>query len=332
VGTLMTPYEFELERRLEGIFNPIARKQRDALYGDTPYSSARFVHYTSAASALNIIRSKRLWMRNTTCMTDYREVSHGYDILFRFFSQEKNRSSFVQSLEACAPGCAEEALQLFNQWLPDIRLNTYITSVSEHDAKEDIHGRLSMWRAFGAGNIPRVAFVIKVPALSGARDALNVMFSPVAYLNEEEVHGVIGSVIQNIGNGASLLAGIDPRSVVRHVFYMLVAGVACLKHEGFREEREWRVIYSPHRLHSDLIDSSIETIGGVPQVVYRLPLDATRSNALADVDFFRMFDRLIIGPSSYPWVMYHAFVKELSEAGVTNAHHRVVSSGIPIRS
>jgi hypothetical protein len=328
----MEQHEFELERRLEQIFQPIARKQRDALYGDTAQSSARFVHYTSAASALNIIRSKRLWMRNTTCMTDYREVSHGYDILFRFFAQEKNRNSFVQSLEACAPGSAGEALQLFNQWLPDIRLNTYITSVSEHDAKEDMHGRLSMWRAFGAVNIPRVAMVITVPAFSIARDALSVMFSPVAYLNEQEVHGVIGSVIQNIGNNAGFLAGIDRRLVVSNVFYMLVAGVACLKHEGFREEREWRVLYSPHRLRSDLIDSSIEPIGGVPQVVYRLPLDGTRSDALAEVDLFRMLDRLIIGPSSYPWVMYDAFVKELSEAGVTDAPNRVVVSGIPIRS
>jgi len=147
-----------------------------------------------------------------------------------------------------------------------------------------------------------------------------------------QVHGLIGSVIQNIGNNASYLAGIDRGLVVGRVFYMLVAGVACLKHEGFREEREWRVIYSPHRLRSDLIDSSIETIGGVPQVIYRLPLDATRSNALAEVDLFRMLDRLIIGPSSYPWVMYDAFVKELSEASVTDAGNRVVISGIPLRS
>ena len=116
------------------------------------------------------------------------------------------------------------------------------------------------------------------------------------------------------------------------MFYMLVAGVTCLKHEGFREEREWRVIYSPNRLRSALIDSSTEVLGGVPQVVYRMPLDATRSNAIADIDFCRMFDRLIIGPSSYPSVMYEAFVKALEEAGVTDARDRVVRSGIPIRS
>ena len=53
-----------------------ARKQRDDLYA----KSKRFVHYTSADNALKIIRTKRLWMRNTTCMADYREVEHGYQI------------------------------------------------------------------------------------------------------------------------------------------------------------------------------------------------------------------------------------------------------------
>lgn len=100
---------------------------------------------------------------------------------------------FTQALEACSPGSAQEAINLFNGWLPDIRLNTYIASLSEHDDSEDLHGRLSMWRAFG-GNTARVAVVLKIPALSGGAAALNVMFSPVAYLNQPEVHAVLDSV------------------------------------------------------------------------------------------------------------------------------------------
>ena len=76
----------------------------------------------------------------------------------------------------------------------------------------------------------------------------------------------------------------------------------------------------------------METVRGVPQVVYQLPLDAARSDALADLDLCRILDRLIIGPSSHPWVMYDGFVKALTAAGVTDAHNRVVVSGIPIRS
>ena len=37
---------------------------------------------------------------------------------------------------------------------------------------------------------------------------------------------------------------------------MLVAGVTCLKHEGFHEEREWRVLYAPNRTASPLMEHS----------------------------------------------------------------------------
>jgi DUF2971 family protein len=265
-------------------------------------------------------------------MADYREVQHGFDILVRYFADAQKRSTFAQSLEQCAPGVANEAMNLFDQWRFDIGMNTYITSVSEHGDREDHHGRLSMWRAFGDTNVARVALVIKVPHYSEGQDALKVIFSPVAYLDERGVHGTLATIIQNVCNNASFLANISPDQLVANIFNMFVALVTCVKHEGFHEEREWRIIYSPNRHPSALIDSSIETVRGVPQAVYRLPLDAAQSDVLADLDLCQMLDRLIIGPTSYPWVMYDAFVKALSAAGVTDASNRVVVSGIPIRS
>jgi hypothetical protein len=166
--------QMEINQQFEAIFHPLAKRQRDALYERNP--SARFVHYTSAESALKIITSKRLWMRNTTCMADYREVQHGYDILVRYFADAQKRSTFVQSLEQCAPGVANEAMNLFDQWRFDIGANTYIASVSEHGDHEDHHGRLSMWRAFGDAKVARVAIVIRVPFYSGAQDDLKVIF------------------------------------------------------------------------------------------------------------------------------------------------------------
>ena len=320
----------EINQQFEAIFHPLAKTQRDALHARNP--PARFVHYTSAESALKIITSKRLWMRNTTCMADYQEVQHGYGILVRYFADAQKRSAFVQSLEQCAPGVANEAMNLFDQWRFDFATNTYIASLSEHDDQEDDHGRLSMWRAFGDAKVARVAIVIRVPFYSAAQDDLKVMFSPVAYLNESEAHQVLNAVVRNVCNNVSFLANIGRAELVARIFNMFVAAVSCIKHKGFHEEREWRVIYSPNRLTSQLIDSSIETIGGVPQVVYRLPLDATRAAALADLDLYRMIDRVIIGPSVYPWVMYDAFVKVLSKSGLSDAHKRVVRSDIPIRS
>lgn len=331
----MTPEEHQLWIRLEGIFTPHARAKRDAFYtidneAHIP-SPKRFVHYTSAEAALSIIKTKRMWMRNTTCMSDYREVQHGFELLNKFFSDKSKEKAFTAALDTCSPNSAEEAINLFNQWWSDTQSNTYITSVSEHDDEEDLYGRLSMWRAFG-GMTARVAIVFTIPWLSVGALALNLTLNPVAYLSEEEVQAEIIAVIKNIRENCDFLRSVEHSHIVGSVFNMLVAAVTCLKHKGFHEEREWRVLYAPNRNPSPLMEHSTETIGGVPQIVYKAPLDGNVSQDLADIEMSRIVDRLIIGPSPYPWVMYQAFVAALNEIGVLEASERVFVSDIPIRA
>ena len=181
----LTPEQLQLTLELGKLFMPQAQRQRDELYqrqakpGEDPaVQQLRFVHYTSAEAALSIIRSKRMWMRNTICMADYREVQHGFDILHKFSRTEaKIGGAFVAALDACVAGVAEESISLFNRWWSDIRHHTFITSISEHDDSEDFHGRLSMWRAFGMG-AARVAIVFKVARFSPGAQALRLLFQP----------------------------------------------------------------------------------------------------------------------------------------------------------
>jgi Protein of unknown function (DUF2971) len=327
--SVITPEQFELEKRLRSIFMPHATRQIQKVYPDQ--TQARFVHYTSAESALNIIKSKRIWMRNTNCMSDFREVQHGFNIFNTFFSNSYKRKAFVEAMDSFAPGTAEEAITLFNQRWGDIQFNTYITAISEHDKAEDRHGRLSMWRAFG-GNTARVGIVLTIPWFSQGSLALNLFFSPVAYLNEELAHKVLDEMVENVRLNRDFLHTVDRSIIVQTVFVMLLVGVVCLKHEGFHEEREWRAIYAPKSRPSSLMESSTEVIGGIPQTVYRIPLDAVFSEVLTDLDISRMFDRLIVGPTQYPWPMYEAFTAALTTAGVADADKRVFISEIPIRT
>jgi len=326
----LTP-QLEFWMKLESIFMPHTRQQRDSAILE---KDVRFVHYTSAEAALSIIRSKRISMRNAVCMADYAEVQHGFEILRRFFADNHKMNAFVGALDECVPGVAMEAINLFNQWWNpgphSIPLNTYISSISEHDDKEDFRRRLSMWRAFG-GNTGRVAIVLKIPKFSGAVTALDIIFSPVVYFTENEAHDVMNKVIANILNNGEFLRSVDRPIILNNIFNMLLVGATCLKHEGFHEEREWRAIYSPKIRPSNLIECSTEVIAGIPQLVYKMPLDETVAPALADVDTSRIFDRLIIGPSLYPWPIYEAFITELTKAGVPNAESKVWISNIPIR-
>jgi len=332
----LTEEQLRLLFQLESIFMPQARRQREDAYNRLKETrigdgQLRFVHYTSAEAAIKIIRSKRLWMRNTTCMADYREVLHGYDILYKVFSDRSKGGAFVSALDECVSGVGQEAFNLFDTWWNQSKFDIYVTSISEHDKREDDYGRLSMWRAFGGSGV-RVALVIKVPKVSQGALALGLMFSPVAYLREEEVHAVIQEVVQNIGANCNFLRSLNRDVLIGTVLNMLVAGVTCLKHEGFREEREWRALYIPKLQTSPIMESTTEVVAGVPQLVYKVPLDASVSPDLADLDFSRIFDRLIIGPSSYPWVLYDSFTRELAQAGIQAARDQVWNSNIPIRT
>lgn len=174
--------------------------------------------------------------------------------------------------------------------------------------------------------------MLSVPYSSLSTLALSLTFSPVSYLSESAVHEILEEVTGNVCANREYLRMIGRDALVKLVFMTLLSGVVCLKHEGFHEEREWRAIYAPKRWSSRLIESSTEVVSGVPQVVYKVPLDASVSNQIADLDFTHIFDHLIIGPTSYPWPIYSAFVDELTEAGVANSAERVLVSGIPIRA
>lgn len=320
--------------RLARIFMPLASRRRKERY-PSEGMSARFVHYTTAESALKIIETKRLWMRSTMCMSDYREVDHGHDLLLNAFRSPANGSQsryelFTRELGACVPGVAENSISMLDKNWDQIRYNTYVASLSEHDAgQEDLYGRLSMWRAFG-GSSGRVALVISVPWFSPGAQLLKIIFSPVAYHTANQVATELDTVIQSVRENANFLSDVKPREWVSTMIYaMLLSAVTCLKHYGFNEEREWRVIHGAFPLFSNLMENEIECVAGVPQRVFKLPLEAKLS---PELDFSNIFDRLIIGPTQYPIAMHGAFASKLAEAGIQDAAAKVFISDIPIRT
>ena len=149
--------------RLANIMMPRFMNQtREVFQREPGQTHGRFVHYTTAEAALKIIRTKRFWMRNTNCMSDFSEMQHGLEIFNSFFSDSAKHKSFTEALDDCIPGVASEAITAFNNSWNDVRLNSYIACLSEHQDSEDSNGRLSMWRAFG-GTATRIGIVLSVP-------------------------------------------------------------------------------------------------------------------------------------------------------------------------
>jgi hypothetical protein len=322
----MDAHELETILKSESILMPYATARREQVWK----RNGRFVHYTSAENAISIIQSKFMWMRNAQCMTDYAELVTGHTLLARFFSQEQNRQLFFATLNECYPAMAEETIDLFNQWWKNnIAFRTYITCLSEHDDAEDTHGRLSMWRGFGRA-VARAAIVLKLPAPAEA-DGLRIFLSPVAYFGYERVEEELRAVILNIQRNRDFVCPLGRERFRDSVFRMLVMAAVSLKHEGFAEEREWRLVYFPDLDPSPLILQSIETIDGAPQIICKIPLHDDPTHDVIGIEIPTLVDRVIIGLTTHPLAIHGALVAALNGASVTDAVSRVVMSGIPLR-
>ncbi len=333
-----TKEEMDFLRKIEGIFSPYALRQREKKriddnpgVDDPMGCHIRFAHYTTADAALKIIQTKRLWMRNTTVMSDYREVTHGHDLLIEYFADAAKKAAFNTATDSVYAGAGQAALVQFDNWWNHIYLNTYITSTSSHYAREDIFGRLSMWRAFGNSS-PRVALVLKLPVNTGAAPALGLVFSPVAYLGRYGAFAVLDEVIANIlRETAFLKANFQPNDFQAAIFKTLVIAVCSTKHEGFWEEQEWRAVHSFAFNLPTLVEQAKEVVHGVPQTIFKIPLDGAKYPQIAALDLANILDRVIVGPTPFPAVMCESFVAALRDLGVPRAEDRVVWSQIPIR-
>ena len=126
---------------------------------------------------------------------------------------------------------------------------------------------------------------------------------------------------------------------------MLLSFAFCLKHQGFEEEREWRVVYLQKlaeniRSKSHLKDiplpikSNVETVHNTPQEIYKIPLkkiEGLSAEEVLNLEIKNLFDRLIIGPCKFPDAVKKAFVKALEEKNVEDAENKVHISDIPLR-
>jgi hypothetical protein len=164
-----------------------------------------------------------------------------------------------------------------------------------------------------------------------ASEGLHLTLLPAEYTDYDEVEARLEKAIRDVSANLAFLQSF-PRDRLKQVIFAFLTSVAvCSKHVGYGEEREWRVIYLPNYWPSNVVKPSTQTIGGIPQIVYEVPLKEDPVNDVVGVGIPALVERIIIGPSMYPLPMWMAFVDALKKAGVPDADKRVFRSDIPIR-
>lgn len=136
-ATTMSQEQRVIVDRLTSIFFPHSIQRSKELYGENPAddSTSLFVHYTSAENALKIIRTKRWWMRSTSCTIDYREAHHGHQILLEL-DREEELKVLWSAIEECQQGAGQEAIGAFNDHIDRLLTETYIACISEFENKD----------------------------------------------------------------------------------------------------------------------------------------------------------------------------------------------------
>ena len=293
-------------------------------------NNTRLVHYTSAEAAMKVLRSKQFWMRESSCMNDYREIRHGLDCVIAAWDG-KNPTNFKAAIEELFPGTIKHIQDTFDDWVPNMEWDTYISSFSEHKDVEDTLGRLSMWRAYGT--LEPVAVVMNNDAFFNEDDDFEGVYAtPVDYCGADQIKERFDEIAKNIKENAEEISKIDQQIIINIIFQMLKFIMVCTKHIGFEEEKEWRVIHCPRLEPNDHVINEVEIVNGTPQTIYKIPLVDKAQPGVVGVEIPSLIDRIIIGPTRYPMPLYKAFVSLLEECGVPDSHSKVFVSEIPLRT
>ena len=264
-------------------------------------------------------------------MNDHGEVAHGIRTILSVFHDKESarRDRLIGILDRIASGAAAEGITRFDKCIPHLPSSVYIGCLAQIPADDDM-GLLSMWRAYAAsGN--GVALVMNSTPFLAQTDALAAYSTPVLYLTDSEFADAVDRSLDSIEEHLAAFSLVTFEQLAHMVFWWLLMMAVSLKHKAFREEAEWRIVYIPGLWKSGAIASGVECIGGVPQIVQKIPLKNDEASGLFGAHPEDLINRLIIGPTQFQDVVAEALVGSLVAAGVREPHSRLRFSSIPLR-
>ncbi len=309
----------------------------------------KFVHYTSFDAAISIIGKKEIWLRNARVMNDYSEIAHGEScIRFCLIDNQELATRTKAVLEGIVAGLYDRAVHWFFERMQHRLRYTYLLSISEHGPlhigpgtvdEESEFGRLSMWRAYGSSG--GVALIFNQDPIMDPRDALPAFVSPVFYGNPDEFSVHYSNMLNQLEANTEALKQVDPELIWENMATFLHFSILSCKHPGFKEEREWRITYSPEPgtegisdeefNNNNLIQREFRSVDGIPQRIYKIPLKKYGEEADQDISLSRILNKLVIGPTAFPAVVNDALVFEMLKSGFSAEQIKIAVSQIPMR-
>lgn len=287
----------------------------------------KLAHYTSAKVALSIIENKTIWLNNVQYMNDYSEIEIGHQLLLDFYNNATG-TELKGVLEEISTGCTKNLEFNYNNISPKL-MNTYALCLTEHLPDEDKYGRLSMWRAYAANN--GVALVFNRPMFLEESLNTSAMTIPMFYFDQEKFCDAVHEFTKILNDNKDMLK--QASGFNEYIFKKFLITVLSMKHKGFQEEREWRILCNSSIYMSspnEILKEKRVEVNGAPRIIKTLNFaDVQYKNIKVNMN--DLIYKVIIGPSNNAEQLREIFVNALSDNGVKNADDKVICSNIPIR-
>jgi hypothetical protein len=275
------------------------------------------------------MKSDEIWFSNPLVMNDLEEVRFGVLEGMRLFqaSGAVNRACKTSERTHILKHSFSHYYKEFDE---QHAFDTYVFCLSEHNPK-NTDGLLSMWRGYG-GQGNGAALVFNTSFITGSDTNSPLILARVHYASAE---GRRAWIEERINQWCDVLekAAIpdDKLYVAAYQLFTLIKFFALKsKHDGFKEEHEWRLIYLPERSQNRerFIFDYIMTHRGVePKLRFKIrPLDPNEAWT-----FETILERIILGPSLSSWLARRGVERMLETVGKPEFRQKVCSSHIPLR-
>jgi hypothetical protein len=316
----------------------LSQPLHQALWADVQASDAfpakrpLLAHYTSISTLNAIISNDEMWFSNPMFMNDVEELRFGMNEGL----QALLRSEAIK--KACGDNQRHKALidsfvGYYNQFAEEHAFDVYIACLSTHD-EDDMDGRLSMWRGYG-GNGEGAALVFDVSKLAYNENSPFVL-APVRYASTAKRKEWIASKIDTAASPIGS-AGFPTEKLylAAHALLQRIKMFALFtKHDGFQEEREWRIVYLPDRDPDgqlrEMFNYAVGPRGIEPKLRFKIgPIEGVTAK---DLSMTKIVHQIILGPSLSSPLAITAVKRMLSKNNKPELCERVIASSTPYRS
>lgn len=291
-------------------------------------------HYTSLEVLEKIFLTNEIWFSNPLFMNDLQEMRFG------ILEGVKTLNEFAleqQFIDICGSRERAEIIQnSFLRYFQDFDakhvLDVYVFCLSEHEPT-NTDGLLSMWRGYG-GNGAGAALVFKTDAVT-LNASSPLLFAKVQYASEQERVAWMKTIFSGCAAVLKQEAIPDDKlyHVAFHMFSLVKLYALTSKHHGFKEEREWRIIYLPDRDPNRLLAEQFSYVVGKNGIEpkLRLRIEPLKTDPRETWTFHSILDRIILGPNISSPLSISAVRRMFETLKRPEFTEMLTSSSIPLR-